>query len=306
MQDIDISKIRQLDFTLLMILQGLIRHRRTTVVAEEMGLSQPAISQALGRLRYLFDDPLFVRRAHGLAPTQHTIALVPHIERMLQEAASAIGLASTFDAATSIREFRIGMPEYLSAIVAAPLFRSISKVAPRVSFTVTSILGHDALRQLESHQLDLVVGQFREPIEGLQVEPLYDDRFVLVARSKHPGINRRVSRKLFERLDHVVVSPDGNRRSFADDQLAGAMISRRVAARVPRFHAAFEVVSQSDAVVIAPERLAQYYAKTLKLRTFALPFPLNPIRVVAVRGTQTDAGIGWFADIISSLLITPT
>ena len=160
MNVINNTKIRQLDFTLLLILNGLIRHRKTVTVATELGLSQSAISHALARLRELFSDPLFIRHSHGLRPTQRALDLAPYVEHLLEEAASAIGSTETFNPMTSTREFRIGMSEYLASIIAGPLFRKFSLMAPDASFTIKSSIGAESLDELDGYQLDLLVGNF--------------------------------------------------------------------------------------------------------------------------------------------------
>src|ERR1044071_1472721 len=114
MADIDTSKIRQLDFTLLLVMQGLLRHRRTTLVADQLGLSQYAISHALARLRTLFGDPLFLRRPHGLEPTRHALDLSPRIDALVRAANEAMGLPDNFDPKTTTRGFRLGASDFLS------------------------------------------------------------------------------------------------------------------------------------------------------------------------------------------------
>lgn len=106
MTDIDETKIRRLDFTLLLVFRALIRHRRTTVAAEQLGLSQSAVSHALSRLRDLFEEPLFLRRPDGLQPTRGALALAPKVEALLQLAGETVEGARRFDPATSERVFR--------------------------------------------------------------------------------------------------------------------------------------------------------------------------------------------------------
>src|SRR6476659_6042858 len=108
MSDISDDKIKRLDGSLLLVFLELVRHGRTTVVAERLGLTQSAISHALARLRDLFSDPLFVRRANGLAPTQHALELAPKLEEILRLTRDSLGLAERFDPATSARHFRLG------------------------------------------------------------------------------------------------------------------------------------------------------------------------------------------------------
>jgi DNA-binding transcriptional LysR family regulator len=122
--------LRQLDGTLLLVLQALLRERKTTAVARMLGMSQSAVSHALSRLRELFDDPLFVRQAHGLLPTRHALELAPRIDALLLAADEALGLAHDFDPRVARRAFRLGAPDYLAALLAPALLVSFSKHAP--------------------------------------------------------------------------------------------------------------------------------------------------------------------------------
>src|SRR6185503_19326556 len=111
MSDIDLNKIRQLDGSLLLLLRELLSQRRTTLAAQRLGLSQSAVSQALSRLRVLFDDPLFVRKPHGLEPTRHALELAPRIDALLASMHEALGLSASFLPETAERAFRIGAPD---------------------------------------------------------------------------------------------------------------------------------------------------------------------------------------------------
>src|SRR5690349_9146823 len=121
MSDIDSAKIAQLDGGLLLVLRELLRLRRTTPVAERLRLSQSAVSHALGRLRRLFGDPLFVRRPHGLEPTRHALELGPRIDALLESLNDALGLSARFDPATTTRGFRLAAPDSITTLLAPML-----------------------------------------------------------------------------------------------------------------------------------------------------------------------------------------
>src|SRR5690348_16868634 len=115
MSDIDTNKLRRLDGGLLLVFRELLRTGRASQAAARLGLSQPAISHALGRLRDLFDDPLFVRRPHGFEPTRRALDLGPQIERLIGLADAALSPDARFDPAHSRRVFRFGAPEFVTA-----------------------------------------------------------------------------------------------------------------------------------------------------------------------------------------------
>jgi len=295
--------IRRLDFTLLLVMRGLLRHRRTTTVAEELGLSQSAISYALSRLRSTFGDKLFIRRPHGLEPTRHALELGPRIDALLLQAEEAIGLSDHFDPATSTRAFRIAALDYLATLVAPPLLRAFEQQAPAARFALRVLRGAEALESLRRDEIDLALGQFPRPFNGLLATPLLADRYCLVARLGHPRVRGKVSRALFEELSHVVISVDGDFRSFTDQAILDLSLSRGIAATAPTFFIAFAIVARSDAVSVAPRRLASAYAAQFGLAAFDLPKALPPITLFAVRREGRDEGADWLAELAAGCML---
>ena len=110
MSDIDVNNIRRLDGGLLLVFRGLLRRRQTTAVALELGLSQSAVSHALTRLRDLFEDPLFIRRPHGLEPTRRALELAPRVDALIDLARETLEREGIFDPARSTRRFTLGAP----------------------------------------------------------------------------------------------------------------------------------------------------------------------------------------------------
>lgn len=293
MADIDTIKIRQLDFTLLLVLRALLRHRRTTAAATELRLSQSAISHALARLRRIFGDPLFERRPHGLEPTRFALALGPRVDALLRDASEALGASAEFDPAEDARDFRIAAPDHIGPLIAAPLLKTFARTAPRSRFALRLALGAEALDQVRRDEVDVALGRFQRALDGFRVDPLYVDQYALIARRNHPHIKGRVTKALFAELDHVTISLAGDFRALTDDDVRDLGLKRRIVATTPRFMTAFDAVSRTDAVAIAPMRLAARYASLFKLETHALPVALRPIRVVAVRRVHPDPAVDW-------------
>jgi len=131
MSDIDFNNIRRLDGGLLLVFRGLLRRRQTTAVALELGLSQSAVSHALTRLRDLFEDPLFIRRPHGLEPTRRALELAPRVDALIDLAGETLEREGKFDAARSTRRFTLGAPESLMALIGANLVKAFRKYAPK-------------------------------------------------------------------------------------------------------------------------------------------------------------------------------
>jgi DNA-binding transcriptional LysR family regulator len=302
MSDIDSSKIAQLDGSLLLVLRELLRLRRTTLVAERLRLSQSAVSHALGRLRRLFGDPLFVRRPHGLEPTRHALELAPRVDALLDAMNDALGLSARFEPVSTTRGFRIAAPDSISTLLAPALLEAFSKQAPEARFAFSQQLGGEALDALRRDHVDIAVGRFRPDLNGLVVERLFEDRHVLVARTGHPELRSgKLTRAVYRQLDRVQISVGGDFRSLELEPEGEIQASRRVVAAVPRFMIALALVGQSDAVAVAPLRLAQRYGSAFGIRAHDLPFAVEPIRVLAVRKPHPDPGTEWLVSLIKGL-----
>ena len=130
MSDFDIIDIRRLDGTLLLVFRELLIHRQATEVARRVGLSQSAVSHALGRLRELFDDPLFIRRSHGLEPTRRALELGPQIDVLIDLAGTTLSSKAGFEPARSRRRFNLAGPEFVTSIIGARLVEIFRREAP--------------------------------------------------------------------------------------------------------------------------------------------------------------------------------
>ncbi len=294
MSDMNNAQIRRLDFTLLLVLHGVLQHGRTTTVAEELGLSQSAISHALARLKDVFGEPLFIRRPHGLEPTPRARALAPQIEALIRGAQSALG-REAFDPAASTRSFRIGATDYLAQLLSPPLLEAFAQTAPRARFAFHVVRGGDALAALRRHEIDIAVGRFARAATGLDVRPLFTDHFCVVARATNRAVPARLTKAQFAQLGHVTISVTGDFRSITDEDVRALGLARRVVATAPTFSTAFAIVSRTDAIAIAPSRLAARFARAFRLRTAALPRPLAPLKITAVTRPARDEGADWLA-----------
>jgi DNA-binding transcriptional LysR family regulator len=302
MSDINKQKLRQLDFTLLLVLQGLLRHRRTVEVADDLGLSQPAISHALRRLRDIFAEPLFVRRPHGLEPTRHALTLAAAVDSLIREASLAIGLADEFDPASTRRHYRIGAPEHLSSIIAAPLLNHFQRYAPGARFHLRTDIGEAALRGVLHDQIDVALGQFQGRDARLRYDALYDDEYALVLRRGHSDAPARATRAVLAKLAYVAVSPTGESRPITEGDFRSEGIERNIVATVPRFQTAFEVVRRTNLAVVAPRRLAEFHQRTFRLLVRKLPIAVRSIHVVLVRRNHRDPGLDWLTEGIGLVL----
>ena len=274
------NDLRRIDLNLLVALEALLAERSVTRAARRLGLTQPAVSGMLGRLRALFDDPLFVRSRRGIVPTPRAEALAEPLARWIAEAQALVS-PHDFDAATSERSFAISVNDYMQAALLLPFLRTLRRRAPRTRLALGPPEAADLTGALQRGRLDLAVTipEFAPP--QLPSRALYEDRYVAIVRSGHPLRARRPSLDAFCGLDHVLVSPSGGgARGPTDDALAALGRRRRIALTVSSFLLVPELVQASDLVAVVPERLLR--GRRASLRVFAPPVELAPIRVIAV------------------------
>ncbi|TAJ68571.1 MAG: LysR family transcriptional regulator [Phenylobacterium sp.] len=295
MSDIDQNKLRRLDGGLLLVFRELLRSGRASVAAERLGLSQPAISHALGRLRDLFEDPLFVRRPHGFEPTRRAIELGPRIEALIALAGDALTPDSRFDPASSKRMFRLSAPEFVTALIGGQLVNRLKAVAPGVTFVVVHHTEDQALRALKIGEADFAVGRFGAARPGYVVEPLFEDAYCAVARVGHPKIDGAMDWETWRDTGHIYArstsETGGDVTKDEGDGLAAML------AAVPQWLTALVLVASTDGIATVPRRLAERHAKMLGLQVIDPPFEPFRIQVSVMRRTGvSDAGVDWFLD----------
>ena len=295
MKDIDTNNIRRLDGGLLLVFRGLLRRRRTTAVGHDLGLSQSAVSHALTRLRDLFDDPLFIRRPHGLEPTRRALELAPRIDALIDLAGETLERGGTFDPARSERRFALAAPEFVTALIGADLVKAFHKSAPKASFYVQFLTRHSPLDALRRGEIDVAIGRYPTVAPGLVSELLFEDRYCVVARRGHPKIKGKISYEAWLATGHVFADSkmeEGSDETPSTDEIA-------FVAAVQRWLTALVMVSASDAIATCPLRLAQRQSKVLGLQVITTDFLQDRIAVYAVRRDgDADPGAGWFMEQI--------
>ncbi|HSO39615.1 MAG TPA: LysR family transcriptional regulator [Labilithrix sp.] len=267
-----------LDLNLLVALRALLRERHVTRAATRIGLSQPAMSHALARLRALLGDPLLVRTASGMKPTARAEAMTEPLERALEDIGRMLASPAPFDASRSTRRFRIATNDYIELVLLPSLLAGVWSEAPNVDIRVSNHQ-RGASEDLAEGRLDLAIGiieQFGmpEPPQGIRFQRIVSERFVCVVREGHPLVKKRLTLDEFVALPHALVSPRGDSGAVVDAALAKLGRRRRVALEVPHFLVAPHVVRETDLVLTLAGRLADRLAPMLGLRRLAPPLEL--------------------------------
>lgn len=265
--------LQDLDLNLLRTLAVLIEERQVSRAAQRLGVSQPAVSHALGRLRRHFGDPLLVRHGQEMVLTPRAAELAGPLRKVLAEIRQLTGPAR-FDPARAEGRLRIACTDYALAIVMPHVLDALARNAPGLSIAYSHI-SSDMFEHLESGFLDLCLsGQasYRE----LQLEVLFQERFVLAVRADHPLVGEPMTVERFVAWPHVLVDVVHSRLHGIDERLAALSLQRHIALRMPSFLAAAFFARESDLVVPIPERIAVLHAPSMGLALLQPPPELDP------------------------------
>lgn len=296
------QSLSAIDLNLLVVLEALLHERHVTRAAVRVGLSQSATSHALGRLRELYGDRLLVRSGSKLQLTPRAHALLPVVARALGELHATITREPAFDARASERSFRLGADDYTQAMLLPPLLKYFEKEAPGVNVSIAQ--GANPYELVSEGQVDLAMVVGKNPPSPLRQQEIYTEGFICMVRNRHPTVKAQLSLSQYLGLRHLVVAPSGSPGSVVDTELDKRGKTRRVALQVPSFLVAAVVVSKSDLINTAPERLARRFATTfpLKLLPPPLPLPRFTFSITWHPRLENDPAHAWFRDVVARIL----
>ncbi|WP_245639611.1 LysR family transcriptional regulator [Paraburkholderia heleia] len=271
---IQIMDIRQVDLNLLKVFDALLKKRHVTQAGASIGLSQPAMSYALSKLRELFGDPLFVRTGRGMEPTPRAQALGDPVARLLDLVQVEILPAPEFRPAESSRSFVLCMSDIGEMVFLPRLQSFLAKTAPHVSIKTVALSMPDLEEGLASGDVDLAIGYFPGlNSESLKRKALYRHEYVCIARDDHPQIGDTLSLDQYKEATHVVVHPDGREQDVLERAHERLRIRINVRFSVPRFIGVPFIVAGSDMIAAVPQAVGRRFAEFVTVKLLPLPFP---------------------------------
>jgi len=295
---IHLMNFNSLDLNLLVALDALLREASVSRAATRIGLSQPAASHALQRLRDLIGDPLLVRNGARMELTPRAQALRAPLAQALDQV-RALFVADAFDAASSERQFRLMMPDLAVELLMPPLMEKITKAAPNVRIDVVPWRGPAILTAEFARTIDMVIS-IGDAFRGFHRQRLYTDSDALAVRRGHSAAAKIKNRDGFLNARHVAVVIRGHSEDLIDMWLRPKGIERRIALVVPGYLEALHVAARTDLVAFVPRRLIGALSKQLSLTMIAPPldpgideqFMFHPTRA------QMDPGSIWLRNIM--------
>jgi DNA-binding transcriptional LysR family regulator len=291
--------IRAVDLNLLKAFDALISEGAVTRAAERIGLSQPAMSHALSRLRSLFADDLFVRTPTRMEPTARARQIAPLVSAAIEQIEAALNLGTGFDPAKSEGIFTAGMAEYAEVALVGHLAAAFARDAAKATLRLTPLTGTEAAERLDRGAIDVAVAHLGAMPARFQSIVLLRDPFVLVARRGHPGAATPLPIEAYAALDHVLVSPRGDVSGAIDRTLASLGLKRRIALLVATYLALPAALAASDLVATVPLRAARQIAAAAVVDITPLPIDLSAtVSMAWHRRAASEPAQAWFRALL--------
>ena len=260
-----------IDLNLFVVFDAVYTHRSLTRASDVLHVTQPAVSNALARLRQAFDDPLFVRVGRTMMPSPLAQNLVGPVRGALRQLRTTIDQGRSFEPATSQQVFTISLRDSVDTRLMPGLVRNLARDAPGVRIQCAAVDRRDIVGELASGQLDIAIDVPELARSELRSTRLLADHFVCAMRKDHPLAKSRLTLAAFLAARHVLVSGRRSGRGYVDIALGRLGHQIGVAVRLTHFQPAFHVVAETDMLLTAPQSLARKYDVAIKPLPFAVP-----------------------------------
>lgn len=264
--------INTLDFNLLKIFNAIYLHRNVTSAANDIGLAQSSMSNALSRLRVQFDDPLFQRRAGGVIPTEKADELAPQIQEILTQIGSMIE-PKVFDPSKANEQLVIAASDLAVATLTRALVPVLRERAPGVKLNFVPLDKKSAYDRLDDASYDIAIGTFRELPARFYRKCLQKEKFICISSSQHQQLTNGLSLEEFVSISHVLMTLKADQIGVIDNELKKLGLSRTIAMTCAHFLPLVEVVANSDLIATVPESLMDI-AKRAGCVSYPLPFSM--------------------------------
>ena len=297
-----------IDLNLLVAFDALMNERNVTRAAARVGVSQPAMSAALGRLRTLLGDSLFARSADGLLPTPRARELAEPISQAVRQLETTLVSRPEFDPEKASMVFKLGLSDYPAYVLLPPLMEALAEQAPGVSLNVHAFNDRDhAVDLLDAGMIDAAIGVPPTHADArILGRMLLTDEFVTIVANDHPVARRGMTLQAYLSLRHVLVSPEGELHGVVDHALAQLGERRALALTLPQMFAVPALIARSRFTATVLKRVATGASGSSKLVMFAPPVVLPHMQFDLIwhRRSDTHPAQRWFRELIASVADT--
>ena len=292
--------LQDMDLNLLVVFNELCKHGRVSAVAQNLGISQPGVSNALGRLRKLLGDELFLRTSRGMVPTPYAEALAQPIADALAALHGTLNARASFDPARSERAFVIGVNDVGETYFLPRLMRALDGAAPGVTIRTVRTTSIDVKDEMERGRIDLAMGFLPGLKHGFFQRRLFRQPYVCIFREDHPLARTWVSARQFRAAEHVAIVSEGTGHGVVDQVIEQAGIRRRLRLTVPHFMAVGPVLQATDMIAVVPRRFADCACKPFGLATAPCPvkIPESVINVFWHARNHREPANQWLRQVV--------
>ena len=293
------------DLNLLPVFEALLRHGNVTRAAADVGLTQSAMSSALGRLRRQLGDPLFVNTRAGMLPTPRALELAPSLTDALAMVRRALNGREAFDPRRSARNLRIYMTDVGETVLLPALMRHLHQESPQLRLETAQLPAAELAVRMETGDIDLAVGYLPQLRDKIQRARLFEEQYVCMTRPDHPLGRRAAGLTLKEFLSarHALISSMGSGHQQLERALAEHGLEQNVALRVPHFVVIPLIVAGTDLIVSLPRHVADVWAGLVKVKVHPLPIPIPSFDVSLYwhPRVENDSANRWLRDAMLQL-----
>ena len=291
------------DLNLLPVFLALMEERSVTRAASRLGITQPALSNSLNRLRDMLKDPLFIRERYGIRPTQLAEEIAPTIEAALAQLDDLVVHQQDFDPASAERLFVIAPNSYVELVLMPALVAKLREQAPGIKLRMTPFGNDLAETGVISGTTAMVLGRVIDPPDNLVVQHVMDDGLACIVRRDHPDVGANLTRELYESLKHVNVLPPGRIRAGVFQALGQQNLKREVAISVTHFLAVPEMVAVTDYCATLPRLICRSLERDFRLKIVDTPVDLGtfPVEMAWHVRYRHDPAHRWLRGVLSEL-----
>lgn len=294
---------KKIDLNLLLVFEAMWQHRNVTRAGEALGLSQPAMSAALARLRAVFDDPLFLRAGAQMEPTPRAEELSDAVHEIVQRIEGEVLAPKVFDPGSSTRSFTLLTPDIAEMNFLPRLLAQLAHTAPGITLRTLAMPRHAAAASLESGAAELAIGYFPDLHRaGFFQQRLIRTTHVCLLRRQHGAIGTRMSMRQFMEASHAVVHPDGREHVF-ERYMQEKQLQRRVVVELSHFMSLLPIVESSDIIATVPKDLADFFVRHGDVRYVPTPMksPVIDVHLFWSRRYQKDVAHTWLRKLIHEM-----
>ncbi|MGJ9420635.1 LysR family transcriptional regulator [Massilia sp. CMS3.1] len=298
--------LRDIDLNLLVVFHQLFKEKSVSLVADNLSLTQPAVSNALRRLRAMLGDELFVRTARGMEPTPYASQLAEPIANALATIRDTLERELKFDPVASTRKFTIAMTDLGEIHLLPRLMSRLAELAPGVTISTVRNTAVALSDELEAGRVDVAIGLLPQLKAGFYQRHLFRQRYVCIFREGHALDRESMTLQDFESAQHIVVVAGATGHTVVDDIIAKRGVRRHVRLSVPHFAALGHILATTDLIATVPERYVRESMAPFKLKFLPLPVPIPEFDVNLFWHAKfhKEPGNQWLRDVVANLSVT--